>query len=795
MNNTKKIEQIEQILRAKKEGTLDVILASKLNDIKEEITEIFNAPAKTLASVNKIDKVLSEIGEAYKQIEEQIEELYNQDNKLYKDKTYSDDYFKKELQTLKNVIADVRAKKVDRIIEKTEVIKEVPNPIDTDKIALEASKQALEATNKLIQAIPPITNDLPKYGGIYRDALETLKDEDRLDASAIKNLPEFISGNKGVSPIGFRPSIDGEKLGMIQRLDLVSGEDIDLIHSKVNGLDTVTFDNTSTLQTVTDRGATTDNIIDVPAITHQTDYTPTGSEPIGTRYWNQAKRTTTLKTSSTSELDDGQEVRFNVKARGDILNGQVVQFAGYQGDHYTAKVVVPAEVIANSKLLMGIATEDIANGSFGNITCFGEVSMNTTGWSVDDLIYWDNVTGQLTNVHPDAPERYILIGVVVKEETSPASANGILLIRISWGQRLDELEDVDGTDPTTTGDLLSYNETSEVWDRGVYNINDYVPYTGATADVNLGSNNFTVDTNTLFVDAVNNRVGIGTTPASILHINDVNTGNDGVYIEKTSGINKTALDVNHKSSVSTRSIAKFRSLAGTAFEALADGTLNAPIGNIYFGSGFSGQTTGKINIDFGANGVGTAMSLKGNAPAIVQTIHRTIGTSSAVPLSRVQYTNDVTTNQQIAEFGILADNNIGGTPVLRYMYMNPFATSSAWDGATLKVDFENRVGIGLAGTTRPTEKLEIDGNLFLNGDNDKIYLGADKDEYLEYDPTLDGIQTAGKFKASEVRAIHKASDGTAPVADGTYTVGIGGTTNGTITIKDGIITAVQEAVA
>jgi hypothetical protein len=37
--------------------------------------------------------------------------------------------------------------------------------------------------------------------------------------------------------------------------------------------------------------------------------------------------------------------------------------------------------------------------------------------------------------------------------------------------------------------------------------------------------------------------------------------------------------------------------------------------------------------------------------------------------------------------------------------------------------------------------------------------------------------------------------GTNPVADGTYTVGIGGTTNGTITIKGGIITAVQQAVA
>jgi hypothetical protein len=42
------------------------------------------------------------------------------------------------------------------------------------------------------------------------------------------------------------------------------------------------------------------------------------------------------------------------------------------------------------------------------------------------------------------------------------------------------------------------------------------------------------------------------------------------------------------------------------------------------------------------------------------------------------------------------------------------------------------VGIG---TTSPTEKLEIDGNLFLNGDNDKILLGAGKDASISYDGT------------------------------------------------------------
>lgn len=50
-------------------------------------------------------------------------------------------------------------------------------------------------------------------------------------------------------------------------------------------------------------------------------------------------------------------------------------------------------------------------------------------------------------------------------------------------------------------------------------LSSYVPYTGATGAVDLGANNLTVDTNTLFVDATNNRVGVGTiSPSSQLTI-------------------------------------------------------------------------------------------------------------------------------------------------------------------------------------------------------------------------------------------------------------------------------------
>lgn len=74
-----------------------------------------------------------------------------------------------------------------------------------------------------------------------------------------------------------------------------------------------------------------------------------------------------------------------------------------------------------------------------------------------------------------------------------------------------------------TGDLKVDGTIYGDWNGS----SNYVPYTGATSDVNLGTydltatdltaTNLTVDTDTLFVDSVNNRVGIGTaTPEELL---------------------------------------------------------------------------------------------------------------------------------------------------------------------------------------------------------------------------------------------------------------------------------------
>lgn len=60
-------------------------------------------------------------------------------------------------------------------------------------------------------------------------------------------------------------------------------------------------------------------------------------------------------------------------------------------------------------------------------------------------------------------------------------------------------------------------------------VGGYIPYTGGTSNVDLGIHNLTVDTNSLFVDSVNHRVGIKTTsPTTAFQVGD--TSSAGNYV-------------------------------------------------------------------------------------------------------------------------------------------------------------------------------------------------------------------------------------------------------------------------
>jgi hypothetical protein len=110
-----------------------------------------------------------------------------------------------------------------------------------------------------------------------------------------------------------------------------------------------------------------------------------------------------------------------------------------------------------------------------------------------------------------------------------------------------------------------------------------VPYTGATGAVNLGNNNLIVDTSTLFVDATNDRVGIGTaSPEQKLHM------------------------------VGSRVLLTSPSAGATTLYAVTDNT--STVGQyILFGIDSNGGTTGYgssgVFMSTGLNGAGTAKPL------------------------------------------------------------------------------------------------------------------------------------------------------------------------------------------
>lgn len=196
-----------------------------------------------------------------------------------------------------------------------------------------------------------------------------------------------------------------------------------------------------------------------------TTYEETGSEAVGTAFWNSDDEVLSVKVTENVTTDLSQEVQFPVinQTGGDISDGTPVMFAGTLGNSGKIKIQKAiADGTLDSFYMMGVATETIANGSSGKVTHFGKVrGIDTTGtpfsetWEDGDILYVSPATaGYLTKTKPDAPNLQIIAAVVVK-----AHSNGTLFVRPTWHCKIQDLDDFDGGVLDTTGQLI-------VWDNG-----------------------------------------------------------------------------------------------------------------------------------------------------------------------------------------------------------------------------------------------------------------------------------------------------------------------------------------
>ena len=177
--------------------------------------------------------------------------------------------------------------------------------------------------------------------------------------------------------------------------------------------------------------------------------------------WNSVDNTLDLAYDGVT-LQVGQEQHFYAKASEAISNGDVVMFAGAQGDHLLIKKADTSAVGFIDQWVVGVATQDFALNDFGYVTTFGKVrGLNTSGFSEGNLLYLSTSTaGALTATKPASPNHAILIASVTKSHAS----EGTILVRPSFGSHLEDSHDVDITS-VADGDRLAYNSSTENWEN------------------------------------------------------------------------------------------------------------------------------------------------------------------------------------------------------------------------------------------------------------------------------------------------------------------------------------------
>jgi hypothetical protein len=185
--------------------------------------------------------------------------------------------------------------------------------------------------------------------------------------------------------------------------------------------------------------------------------------------WNSVDGTVDIAYGDAT-LQIGQEQHYYAKATEAISNGDVVMFAGVQGDHI---LIAKADVTVTgfvSEWVIGIATEDFALNDFGYVTSFGKVrGINTTGYTAGDLLWLDPATpGGLITSPPTGNVDHVLVAAATN-----STVNGTLFVRISVTHTLDEAPGFDLSNKTA-GDIIVWNGTN--WESSA----DY--YTVAAAD-------------------------------------------------------------------------------------------------------------------------------------------------------------------------------------------------------------------------------------------------------------------------------------------------------------------------
>ncbi|MFA6324825.1 MAG: tail fiber domain-containing protein, partial [Candidatus Paceibacterota bacterium] len=184
-------------------------------------------------------------------------------------------------------------------------------------------------------------------------------------------------------------------------------------------------------------------------------------------------------TNPTQELD----------VNGNIRVGGTLYFSDGSG---MTTAVSPSSGITSSTDL-GLGADSDGNGS--GVMTFSTATL--------ERMRIDNDGNIGIGIDTPTAKLNIMAGTTVAG-TAPIKLTSGDLLTIPEAGAIEFLDDVYYGTMTTGAERKQFAFSEDI-------SNTYIPYSGATTNVDLGSNDLTVDTNTLFVDSTNHRVGIGTT--------------------------------------------------------------------------------------------------------------------------------------------------------------------------------------------------------------------------------------------------------------------------------------------
>lgn len=182
--------------------------------------------------------------------------------------------------------------------------------------------------------------------------------------------------------------------------------------------------------------------------------------------------------------------------------------------------------------LTSLSSLTYASASFVKMTAAGTFALDTNSYYLSS-----NPSGYTTNTGT-------VTSVVAGTGLSGGTINTTGTIAVNYGTTSTTScvgNDTRLSDARVASDVYAWAKTSV---KPTYTASEVgaLPYTGATSNINFGVHNLTVDTNTLFIDSVNHRIGVGTiTPGWKVDVYGNINGNVGAsYTNINTGTNAYA---------------------------------------------------------------------------------------------------------------------------------------------------------------------------------------------------------------------------------------------------------------